>query len=201
MIITPLGAPVEPEVYWRKASVSRLAPGSDQLSGDGPSSPPSSVMRQGMPRSSGMASCQRGASLRCETHVRMTEGRESLTIELNLVDGRRTLGTFVGIATTPAYRHPKKAVMNSSPGGYRRRRAESLTPCPAAAPRSSWPRRRALAGSGDRGYQSPHRGGMQRERLRALQPYDALPLRPSWGRSAPFPGFAPHVRRPRPSVS
>ena len=62
VIITPLGAAVEPEVYWRKASVPAVAPGSIHRPANSSSSEPSSVQSTSTPSSSGTPAAHRAAS-------------------------------------------------------------------------------------------------------------------------------------------
>jgi hypothetical protein len=49
--------------------------------------------------------------------VRMVEASEPVTIALNLDKDLLGLCGYVGTATIPANRHPKKADINSRPGG------------------------------------------------------------------------------------
>ncbi len=55
---------------------------------------------------------------RIDAVVRIIEGSESDTTALSLGKDFLEIGGYAGIAIMPAYKHPKKAEMNSRPGGY-----------------------------------------------------------------------------------
>ncbi len=95
VIATPLGFAVEPEVYWRKASVSRVAHWSvhclARLSAAVPLAPSRSVYSTASPARSGTPANHRAESLRRDesVSVRMTDGRASAAIDCSRVMGRR----------------------------------------------------------------------------------------------------------------
>ncbi len=115
---TPFGSPVEPDVYWRNASVSSAASGRRQ-----PDSTPSgsaSVATQRSAASSG--ACSKSASLMSwmKAVVSTTLARESRMMARSrgsVRSSRAGSGGYAGTATSPAYRQPKKPAMYSMPGG------------------------------------------------------------------------------------
>src|SRR4051794_31037626 len=87
VIITPRGAAVEPDVYWRKARSSRPARGSDQRS-DSPRAT-ASVARRGRPARAGTPEAQRSESGRRAEVERIAAGRA-----LSAIDPSRGAGRF-----------------------------------------------------------------------------------------------------------
>lgn len=113
---TPFGVPVEPDVYWRKATVSGDTSGRRH----GPGSVAVSLTSQRSSPSSGAAGRSAWASSRMNPVVSSVRAPQSDAIARNLgrLCSRRVgSGGYAGTATTPAYRQPNQAVRNSRPGG------------------------------------------------------------------------------------
>src|SRR5215471_7309704 len=133
---TPFGAAVEPEVYWMKATESAVTPGSLHVSA--PSGPSSSLASHGTETSSGRFGARTVVSLSPGVVVSTTSGCRSATTLRSLGSVEDTLasaGEGNGAATMPAYRHPRKALTYSSPGGKsnKARSPRECRPCSAAA--------------------------------------------------------------------
>ena len=92
MIITPLGVAVEPEVYWRNASVPFVAPGSIHRPANWSTSESSSVQSNSTPSSGGTPATHRAKSLAWEELVRTAQGLASTTMDRSRVIGRLSLG-------------------------------------------------------------------------------------------------------------
>src|SRR6516225_2066164 len=113
--ITPLGIDVEPEVYCKKARLSLEIAGGVQsaskLSGT------FSVFSQQRSRNSGawVKRCSRLSRTAEEASATLTFASPTMPCKRGM--GRLGLGGNAGMAVTPAYRQPKKAVMYSRPGG------------------------------------------------------------------------------------
>ena len=114
MTITPLGAEVEPEVYWRKATAPPSTGAGCQPAG-GVSS--SSVASQESAAAPGVRSSQPRTRCSDEAPASATAGCASARIASSRGILRCDRGGQAGTAITPAYRQPKKAAMKSSPGG------------------------------------------------------------------------------------
>src|SRR5271155_1560481 len=116
--ITPRGIAVEPDVYWGSGREEPVMAGSHQLLAS--SSGIWSVAIQRIARSS--AACANSPSTleRIEAVVSTSVGCASLAIVSRRAKvrwGWAILRWGTGTAVTPAYRHPKKAEMNSRPAG------------------------------------------------------------------------------------
>src|SRR5271156_4525238 len=81
VIITPLGVAVEPEVYWRKASVPAVAPGSTHRSANLSSSDTMSEQSTTASSSPGNPADHRGASFVWDELVRTARGAASTTMD------------------------------------------------------------------------------------------------------------------------
>ncbi|GMU11507.1 hypothetical protein ASNO1_77610 [Corallococcus caeni] len=127
--ITPLGVPVLPDVYWRKASVSAVTAGArhaEASSGDR-----ASVASHFTSRSSGACSNRNSAIDSTNDVVNTTVARASWMMARSrgsVRSSREGSGGYAGTATAPADRHPKNPATYSRPGGY-----SSTTRSPARA--------------------------------------------------------------------
>src|SRR2546421_12669481 len=115
--ITPFGIPVEPEVYWRKASVLLSTAGSRHASARLLAI--SSVVMSGIPCSSWACANKLSTIDERDEMVSTTDGCTSFMMLRNLARLRlvRVCGGYVGTAITPAYRQPEKATINSKSAG------------------------------------------------------------------------------------
>src|SRR5215213_6290296 len=113
--MTPLGAPVEPEVYWRNAIVSLVT--ADSIHSFSALLSRLSVVshrsgsRYGFFAKSGTTRERMGAV------VIATVAPASATIVCSLSSDRLGRGGYAGTATAPAYKQPKNAATYSSSGG------------------------------------------------------------------------------------
>src|SRR5437868_817689 len=116
--ITPLGAAVEPEVYWSSARVEGVRAGRHHAPAS--SSVSASVGSQPSAEKAGSWDAKAWARPLISAVVSTTAGCALLTIarRRGRVRWRRAgSGGYAGTATMAAYRQPKNAAMYSRPGG------------------------------------------------------------------------------------
>ena len=119
LTFTPLGRPVEPEVYWRKARSDGSGSRGFQSSSSGAAnaSVPShstSRARDAAPRAGSSRSRTRPSS---GESVSTKAGSALAAMAASRGICRSFVGGYAGTAMTPAYMQPKKAATYSSPGG------------------------------------------------------------------------------------
>ncbi|CAM3253095.1 hypothetical protein COSO111634_08375 [Corallococcus soli] len=116
--ITPLGVPVEPDVYWRNASESDFSAGAFHPAAA--SFGTVSVATHFSPRSSGACSNRYSTIDSTNDVVNTTVARASWMMARSrgsVRSSRMGSGGYAGTAAAPAARHPKNPATYSSPGG------------------------------------------------------------------------------------
>lgn len=130
--ITPFGRPLEPEVYWRKATDFGSGDGADQ-----PAPAPSAIVStasQGASWTSGIVRAAVSTAARIPAVVSTAAGCASSAMPASRSSPRARCagwGRYAGTATTPAYRQPNSATTKSWPGWNGRSARDPGSTCAA----------------------------------------------------------------------